>query len=185
MIAPGPWAARFWSMLGMSETIDITTPSGEVVRDRPMWTYWNLQEGEITVDPLDVRDRRRRSTAGHPPRHRRAALHRRRRPRDGRAVGNLLQARPARRAGWRLTARRRRRRRARPVPVDDGRRSELPGHVVRRALALDEPLRGLPRAVQDGTLGRRRRVHGRQLPRLRLRAGRTSTGSSTRTTGTR
>ena len=52
VIAPGPWAARFWTMLGRSDRIDITTPSGEVVRDRPMWTYWNLQEGEITVDPL-------------------------------------------------------------------------------------------------------------------------------------
>ena len=52
VIAPGPWAARFWSLLGMPDTIDIRTPSGDVVRDRPMWTYWNLQEGEITVDPL-------------------------------------------------------------------------------------------------------------------------------------
>jgi glycine/D-amino acid oxidase-like deaminating enzyme len=52
VVAPGPWAARFWSLLGLPDRIDITTPSGEVVRDRPMWTYWNLQEGEITVDPL-------------------------------------------------------------------------------------------------------------------------------------
>ena len=22
------------------------------MHDQPMWTYWNLQEGEITVDPL-------------------------------------------------------------------------------------------------------------------------------------
>ena len=36
----------------MPDAIDIRTPSGDVVRDRPMWTYWNLQEGEITVDPL-------------------------------------------------------------------------------------------------------------------------------------
>ena len=28
------------------------TPSGDVARDQPMWTYWNLQEGEIRVDPL-------------------------------------------------------------------------------------------------------------------------------------
>ncbi len=52
VLAPGPWAARFWSMLGLPASIDITTPSGDVVRDQPMWTYWNLQEGEIAVDPL-------------------------------------------------------------------------------------------------------------------------------------
>jgi glycine/D-amino acid oxidase-like deaminating enzyme len=52
VVAPGPWAKRFWEMLGLPETIDVHTPSGEVVRDRPMWTYWNLQEGEVGVDPL-------------------------------------------------------------------------------------------------------------------------------------
>jgi glycine/D-amino acid oxidase-like deaminating enzyme len=51
VVAPGPWARRFWAMLGLPETIDVHTPSGDVVRDRRMWTYWNLQEGEITVDP--------------------------------------------------------------------------------------------------------------------------------------
>jgi glycine/D-amino acid oxidase-like deaminating enzyme len=51
VIAPGPWAKRFWSMLELPATIDVRTPSGEVVPERPMWTYWNLQEGEITVDP--------------------------------------------------------------------------------------------------------------------------------------
>ena len=52
VIAPGPWAKRFWTMLGLPLTIDIRTPAGDVVHDRPMWTYWNLQDGEITVDPL-------------------------------------------------------------------------------------------------------------------------------------
>jgi glycine/D-amino acid oxidase-like deaminating enzyme len=52
VVAPGPWAKRFWAMLGLPARIDIRTPSGEVVKDRPMWTYWNLQEGEIQVDPL-------------------------------------------------------------------------------------------------------------------------------------
>jgi glycine/D-amino acid oxidase-like deaminating enzyme len=51
VIAPGPWAKQVWAMLGLPDRIDIRTPSGEVVRDRPMWTFWNLQEGEIAVDP--------------------------------------------------------------------------------------------------------------------------------------
>jgi glycine/D-amino acid oxidase-like deaminating enzyme len=51
VVAPGPWAKDFWTMLGLPERIDVRTPSGEVVRDRPMWTYWNLQEGETSVDP--------------------------------------------------------------------------------------------------------------------------------------
>ena len=52
VIAPGPWAKRFWKMLGMPDTIDVRTPAGEVVPDQPMWTYWNLQEGEVSIDPL-------------------------------------------------------------------------------------------------------------------------------------
>jgi glycine/D-amino acid oxidase-like deaminating enzyme len=52
VLAPGPWAKNVWRMLGLPGTIDVRTPSGDVVKDRPMWTYWNLQEGEITVDPL-------------------------------------------------------------------------------------------------------------------------------------
>jgi glycine/D-amino acid oxidase-like deaminating enzyme len=51
VLAPGPWAKQFWAMLGLPMTIDIRTPSGDVVKDRPMWTYWNLQEGEISVEP--------------------------------------------------------------------------------------------------------------------------------------
>jgi methylglutamate dehydrogenase subunit A len=52
ILAPGPWAKQFWGMLGLPMTIDVRTPGGELVRDQPMWTYWNLQEGEIGVDPL-------------------------------------------------------------------------------------------------------------------------------------
>jgi glycine/D-amino acid oxidase-like deaminating enzyme len=51
VLAPGPWAKQFWAMLGLPMRIDIRTPSGDVVKHRPMWTYWNLQEGEISVDP--------------------------------------------------------------------------------------------------------------------------------------
>src|SRR2546426_7273065 len=52
VLAPGPWAKRFWELLGFPPTIDVRTPDGDIVKDRPMWTYWNLQEGEIRVDPL-------------------------------------------------------------------------------------------------------------------------------------
>jgi hypothetical protein len=52
VIAPGPWAKHFWAMLGLPERIDVRTPTGEVHEQVPMWTYWNLQEGEISVDPL-------------------------------------------------------------------------------------------------------------------------------------
>jgi glycine/D-amino acid oxidase-like deaminating enzyme len=52
VLAPGPWAKQFWAMLGLPMTIDIRTTGGDVARNQPMWTYWNLQEGEIGVDPL-------------------------------------------------------------------------------------------------------------------------------------
>ena len=51
ILAPGPWAKQFWAMLGLPDRIDVRSPGGEVATDQPMWTYWNLQEGEITVDP--------------------------------------------------------------------------------------------------------------------------------------
>src|SRR5262245_44741801 len=38
VVAPGPWAKDFWAMLGQPDTIDVHTPSGDVVRDRPLWT---------------------------------------------------------------------------------------------------------------------------------------------------
>jgi methylglutamate dehydrogenase subunit A len=51
VVAPGPWAKQFWAMLGLPDRIDVRTSDGDVATDQPMWTYWNLQEGEITVDP--------------------------------------------------------------------------------------------------------------------------------------
>ena len=38
-------------MLELPPTIDVHQPNGDVAREQPMWTYWNLQEGEISVDP--------------------------------------------------------------------------------------------------------------------------------------
>ena len=51
VVAPGPWAKQFWAMLELPDRIDVRTSAGDVATDQPMWTYWNLQEGEITVDP--------------------------------------------------------------------------------------------------------------------------------------
>jgi glycine/D-amino acid oxidase-like deaminating enzyme len=49
VVAPGPWAGRFWSMLDLPMEIDMHTPDGRVLR-KPMFTYWKLQEGEVHLD---------------------------------------------------------------------------------------------------------------------------------------
>ncbi len=51
IVAVGPWIANVWEMLGLPRRLDIRSPDGSVARDREMWTYWYLQEGEIEVDP--------------------------------------------------------------------------------------------------------------------------------------
>jgi glycine/D-amino acid oxidase-like deaminating enzyme len=51
VVAPGPWAKHFWGLLELPMAIDVRTPTGDVVPNQSMWTYWNLQEGEIAVDP--------------------------------------------------------------------------------------------------------------------------------------
>ena len=45
------WAKHFWGLLELPMTLDVRTPTGDVVPNQAMWTYWNLQEGEIQVDP--------------------------------------------------------------------------------------------------------------------------------------
>jgi len=51
VIAVGPWIPRLWEMLGLPRRLDVHTPDGRVARDREMWTFWYLQEGEVDVDP--------------------------------------------------------------------------------------------------------------------------------------
>ncbi|MFQ5959908.1 MAG: NAD(P)/FAD-dependent oxidoreductase [Candidatus Methylomirabilales bacterium] len=53
VVAVGPWIQQIWSMLNLPQEIDIQTPDGDVVTDRPMWTFWRLQEGEIRIDPTE------------------------------------------------------------------------------------------------------------------------------------
>jgi glycine/D-amino acid oxidase-like deaminating enzyme len=53
VVAVGPWIKHLWEMLGLPATIDVQTPNGDVIHDRPMWTFWRLQEGEVRIDPQD------------------------------------------------------------------------------------------------------------------------------------
>ncbi|MEM7345567.1 MAG: FAD-binding oxidoreductase [Chloroflexota bacterium] len=52
VVGAGPWVKGLWQMLDLPLKIDIKGPNGQVAKDRDMWTYWRLQEGEIQVDPL-------------------------------------------------------------------------------------------------------------------------------------
>lgn len=52
IVGVGPWIPRIWDMLDLPARLDVRTPSGDVHKDQAMWTFWYLQEGEITVDPL-------------------------------------------------------------------------------------------------------------------------------------
>ena len=167
VVGVGPWVATIWEMLGLPDRIDVRTPEGEVHADQEMWTYWYLQEGEIAVDPrlLSLPD------GSMPPvlhvdsdaplyadegtlitdelwgNYFKQDLHG---VQGGAApviVGNDV--------------------RGRSVP-DRERRVELRRHVVRVALALHEAVRGQAGDVQERALGRRRLLHRRQLPGLRL-----------------
>jgi glycine/D-amino acid oxidase-like deaminating enzyme len=58
VVAVGPWIRDVWSMLDLPATIPVTGPDGTVHPDRPMWTYWALQEGTLEVDPGEFMDNR-------------------------------------------------------------------------------------------------------------------------------
>jgi glycine/D-amino acid oxidase-like deaminating enzyme len=46
----GAWTPRHWAMLGLADRIDCRYADGAVVKDKDMWTYWRLVEGEVLVD---------------------------------------------------------------------------------------------------------------------------------------
>jgi glycine/D-amino acid oxidase-like deaminating enzyme len=50
VLATGPWVRDFWHMLDLPGTVTVRGRDGNVY-DRPMWTYWCLQEGTLGVDP--------------------------------------------------------------------------------------------------------------------------------------
>ncbi len=45
VVAVGPWITRLWEMLELPARLEVAGT------ERDMWTYWYLQEGEIDVDP--------------------------------------------------------------------------------------------------------------------------------------
>jgi glycine/D-amino acid oxidase-like deaminating enzyme len=56
IVAVGPWIRDMWAMLGLPNRISVTAPDGVTHQDRPMWTYWALQEGTLAVDPKEFTD---------------------------------------------------------------------------------------------------------------------------------
>lgn len=51
VVAPGPWAPRFWTMLDLPRTVSVKGRDGTTHDGVPMWTYWCLEEGTLGVDP--------------------------------------------------------------------------------------------------------------------------------------
>src|SRR5262245_47787990 len=51
VVAVGPWVASIWALLGLPDRLDVRRLDGSVDSDVPMWTYWYLQEGEVSLPP--------------------------------------------------------------------------------------------------------------------------------------
>jgi glycine/D-amino acid oxidase-like deaminating enzyme len=50
-IGGGPWNKNLWGMLDLPMKIDVKDRRGNLHKDRDMWTFWRLAEGEVRVDP--------------------------------------------------------------------------------------------------------------------------------------
>jgi len=51
VIGAGPWVRDFWSMLELPKSISIKGADGNMHDDIGMWTFWQLEEGVLKVDP--------------------------------------------------------------------------------------------------------------------------------------
>ena len=166
VVAVGPWIASLWEMLGLPARLDVHQPDGSVARDVPMWTYWYLQEGELEVDPATfVTDDGRPCPVLHVDSDQEL------RDDDGKLVTSEpwgIYVKPDRHSiqggaapltvGPEFTVD--------PYPTG----SVEPGFPDLWCAALSHCLgrfEGTRAEVRAGPLGRRRRVHRRQLPRLR------------------
>lgn len=50
VVALGPWVRTAWKLLDLPDTVTVRGRDGKDY-ERPMWTYWSLQEGTLKVDP--------------------------------------------------------------------------------------------------------------------------------------
>ena len=51
VIGAGPWVRDFWTMLELPKTISIKSADGNTHDGIGMWTFWQLEEGVLNVDP--------------------------------------------------------------------------------------------------------------------------------------
>ena len=51
VIGAGPWIRDFWNMLELPKKISIRDQNGMIHNKINMWTYWQLEEGVLKVDP--------------------------------------------------------------------------------------------------------------------------------------
>ncbi|HZC39131.1 MAG TPA: FAD-binding oxidoreductase [Streptosporangiaceae bacterium] len=63
VVAAGPWVRDPWAWLELPETVTVAGPGGAGGVERPMWTYWALQEGTLAIEPGEFTD----SRGGFPP----------------------------------------------------------------------------------------------------------------------
>jgi len=50
IVALGPWVRTAWKLLDLPDVVTVRGRDGADY-ERPMWTYWSLQEGTLRVDP--------------------------------------------------------------------------------------------------------------------------------------
>ena len=168
MIAVGPWIAGLWELLGLPAAAR-RPPAGRRRGRRPAHVDLLVPAGGRDRRSTRASRHRRRLPVPRAPRglgH--AAARRRRAPDHRRAVGQLLQARPRLDPGRRRAAHRRPGVRGRPLSDRLRRRRASPtcgapslSHCLERFAGARENYR----QVRSGGVGR---LHGRQLPRLRL-----------------
>ncbi len=51
VIGAGPWVRDFWNMLELPKTVSIKGQDGKTHGPIGMWTFWQLEEGVLNVDP--------------------------------------------------------------------------------------------------------------------------------------